>query len=452
MSETISMESSPSNPWLIAEVLFPPIRVRFALALLLTFFPCGILYPLEWPVRELVTLCSWVWVFPSAVGCLSLALVPLLPNGTYGYFAFNLLCFSATLGVAHSAIRSRSFDKQAIVDLHRLARFCILLTFGIGLLQVITSPEAWASVFKDMSLGEGGRGAGLRLEPSLLAAPLALYLSLLVWRIQILESNSRGRKRRGPLLVEGALVVLLTLLLTRSLSVLALAMCFAPAFGLRLRNVLTPILAVLGGLLAGFLVFADRITQALQDSSGSAAALITVGVSSWRNVPDLLMIFNYRDFLLPGDPAEIRNRINTFATLLNPTFSWVENTYSTFSAGGSTVGLLATGCLFVGGILVEIRRLSSSIRPAWLMLYVANWFVTPKFEAAGWVALALLALAHRVNETEPNRGGNNLIRLIKANVVGSAHSSAEPAAAVSISSTPVQTSVMRTIARKDLIR
>jgi hypothetical protein len=192
--------------------------------------------------------------------------------------------------------------------------------------------------------------------------------------------------------------------MTRSISVLIVAICFAPCFGLKLKRSLLPIVGLSSGTLVAISVFGDRIRQALDDSGGSVTDFISVGVNSWRNIPDLIMIVNYRDFLLPGNAAEIRGKISDLAASWSPSLAWIENTYSTFSAGASTLGLVATTCLFVAGIAVGLRSLSSgSVRSTWFMLYVANWFITPKFEAAGWVALGLLILLDRPNGPEHKR-------------------------------------------------
>jgi len=381
------------NPWLIKEAFFPPIRWRFVTAMLLTFFPFGILYPLEWPLRELLTIISWLWVFPSPVGCLSLLLLPALPSETLGYSAFNLLCFSMTLAVGYAALDCQTIGKQTFVDLHRFARFCITFTVIIGVLQAVSDPLQWTAIFKDMSLGAGGRGAGLRAEPSYLAAPLALYLALLVSRMGSATGPSRRR-----LLGEALVITLVMVILTRSLSVLIVAMCFGPSFGLRVKNTAVSLICVLTGAGFAFLVFGERLRQAFEDT-GSVIELMTTGVSSWRNVPDFLIVLNYKDFLLPSNPAEIRTKVNTLAALLSSDFSWIESTFSTFSAGASTAGLVVTAFVLFAGLIVGLKHVRSrGLRWTWAMLYVANWFFIPKFEAAGWVSLGLLAITSGKNQ------------------------------------------------------
>lgn len=402
MIEAISYSSDPKHRGILASVLSPPLQVRFAIALLLTFFPYGILYPLEYPAGELVTLGCWVWVFPSPIGFLTFALLPFVPGSAYGYFAFNTFCLVASLAIAMSAIRCREFRADTVVQIYKFARVCIFLTIAICLLQVTLGPDMWVSVFPEMRLGDGGRGAGLRLEPSLLVGPLSLYLLFLFGRIGAGRALSEQLKVRKSLVQEGIWVVLSLLILTRSISILTIAICFLPALPRSRRRILLPVLAAGAGLGVAILAFGERITQALKSASGSAADLVTVSIGSWRNIPDLLIISNYRDFLLPGNPAEIRAKINRFAILMDPGFAWIQNTYSTFAAGASTAGLLAVGILFVGGLCVGLRLLSRSapMRLTWVMLYLSNWFLTPKYEAAGWVVVGLLPLADRFNESK----------------------------------------------------
>ena len=125
---------------IVATALFPPIRVRFAVALLLTYFPFVFLYPLVYPAGELLTLCCWLWVFPSPIGWLSLGLMPLIPNETYGYFAFNLFCFVANLSIACSAFRSRELRLKDLAGLYKLAKLCMIVTLAIAAVQAVTDP------------------------------------------------------------------------------------------------------------------------------------------------------------------------------------------------------------------------------------------------------------------------------------------------------------------------
>jgi hypothetical protein len=323
--------------------------------------------------------------------------LPLLPDKSHGYWAFNLTCFVATLGIAASAARCQAFRAGIAVRLQRFTRYCILITFVIGMWQVLSRPEAWTSVFDGMLLGDGGRGAGLRTEPSLQAGPLAIYLALLVWRMETAGSQEKQQGRRRWLLLEGLFVTVFMIVMTRSISVLIVAACFAPCFGLgqMLKRKLLPLTSLLGGALVTVFVLGDRIRQAL-DGSRSVADFVTMGLGSWRNIPDLVMISNYGEFLLPGKPTEIRDKISDLAASWHPSLGWIENTYSTFSAGASTLGLVLTICIFVAGIAVGLWTLSSGpVRLTWSMLYFTNWFLTPKFEVAGWVVLGLLALLYR---------------------------------------------------------
>lgn len=146
------------------------------------------------------------------------------------------------------------------------------------------------------------------------------------------------------------------------------------------------------GVLAVAGIFAERMRQAFSGANGSFLALITVASGSWRNVPDIVILQSPGDFLLPGNPGDIRFKISAHAAELSPGFAWVQYTYSTFAAGATTVGLLAVGFICAGGLLIGKRTRSSlhGLWVAWCLLYAYNWFFAPKFEAASWVALGLL--------------------------------------------------------------
>jgi hypothetical protein len=389
----------------IGKLLLPTLQVRFAIAILLTFFPLAILYRVPYPLPDLLALAAWIWAFPSAVGCIAMALLPLVLSSTYGYFVFNLICFGGTLATALAASKSLQNNPDKISKLYKFTRSCMFIVIVICVLQFLSPPEVWYTVFPGMSLAEGGgRGAGFRGEPSLLAGPLSIYVALLVLRIQTLRTGlanpeSSGRARRA--LREGIFVILALLVLTRSISVLAVVVCFVPALIKGRRKLVVPILAAGMGVVVAVLAFGDRIREALRAASGSAADLATVAVGSWRSIPDLIILTNYRDFLLPGNPGEIRTKINNLATTMNPLFAWLENTYSTFAAGATTLGLVATGALFLSGLALGVTRTTGrrAVQATWVLLYLAGWFLTPKYEAAGWIALgAMLCSAVSPNE------------------------------------------------------
>jgi hypothetical protein len=390
------------NRGMVATLLFPPIAARFTIALLLTFFPLGILYPLDYPAGELLTLCCWIWVFPSTIGWLSLGLLPMIVNATYGYYAFNLFCLVATLSVAWAASRSTEFAAKDLVYLQRFARICMFLTLAIAAIQAITDPYSWVSVFSNIRL-EAGRGAGLKSEPSQLAGLLAIYLALLVGRMEYSRLTAQPPKAQRSLLHEGIWAILLTVALTRSFTVLIIVVCFAPVLFMQRKHFLLTASALFTGGLVGVSVLGDRIGEAIDTSGGSMTDLVTASIGSWRNIPDILILSNIPDFLFLGNPSEVRIKITTCAVQLSPMLAWIQNTFTTFSAGGVTVGVLATAALFVAGIVLGVKGLSSD-RPrriTWIMLYLAAWIILAKWDPTAWVALGLLPAMHRLNCRAP---------------------------------------------------
>jgi len=390
--------SRARNRGLAVRVLFPPIRVRFSIALLLIFFPLGILYPLDYPLGELLTLCCSLWVFPSPLGWLLFGLVPLIPTGIYGYFAFNLFCFSTTLAIAASAFRSRELTVRELPYLHRFVRGCMIVTLAIAAIQAVTDQYLWMSIFSNIRL-EPGRGAGLKCEPSQLGSLLALYLVLLAGRIENARATPEPPAVQRLLRREGTWIILATLALTRSFTVTIVAACFVPVLFLRRKHLTMTVSAVMAGAVVGVTFMGERISVAFQTSGGSLTELITGSVSSWRNIPDVLILTNYRDCLFPGNPSEVRLKINTLAVLMSPALVWIQNTFSSFSAGAVTIGLLATSGLLLAGLATGLKKLpcSPSMRASWLMTYLAAWFFIAKWDPAAWIAVGLLPLIYNLN-------------------------------------------------------
>jgi hypothetical protein len=359
-------------------------------AILVSFFPCGILFPFEYPVREIATLLIWVCAFPSLIGCASVLLLPLLPSESYGYFAFNLFCVMATFATGWR-IAQRGVAQVPTERLYRLARACLLISLALAAWQAVDG-EAWLRAFPAMFAIGHGRGSGLRTEPSLLAPPLAMFL--LFGHLSRTRSQEETEER-WPRSVEIWFFALATLVLTRSLTVAIVLLCFLPAFAVKLRTFVG--VGIAGALAAGTL-FWGRLHDAFSGGS-DFIDLITTAVGSWRNIPDILIVANARDFLVPTNPGELREKIQVFAAIWNPGWMWIENTYSTFSAAASTIGLVGTAMLFLTGIRFGLRRTADEghIRVAWLMLYVANWFILPKYEPCGWIVLGLLTAASSVS-------------------------------------------------------
>jgi len=383
----------------LATMLFPSIRTRFAIALLLTFFPFAFLYPLLYPSGQILTLCCWVWVFPSPLGWLSLGLVPLIPSQAYGYYAFNLFCLIVNLAIARSALRCTEFSASDLDALYRLARFSMAVTIVIASIQAVTDPYFWTAIFPYMRL-VAGRGAGLRLEPSQLSCLLALYLALLAVQTGRGGAYCNSIASRRHRLWEGITMILLTVAVSGSISVLIIALCFAPALYIRRRHIVLLLASSFFGVIAAFLILGNRINDAIKISSGSIAELLTTSVDSWRNIPDFLILSNYSDFLYPGNPSEVRLKIRTFAVLLNPGLAWVQNTFSEFSVAGVTAGLVGTFVLLATGLVIGMKSLPASApaRLTWFMVYLAAWFIMAKWDPSAWVVLGLLPLMRNLNK------------------------------------------------------
>jgi hypothetical protein len=186
--------------------------------------------------------------------------------------------------------------------------------------------------------------------------------------------------------------------------VLIIATCFVYVLFIQKRHVFLTIVALPAAVVVTVSVLGDRIRDAMVTAGGSAIDLITISVGSWRNIPDIAILSNPQAFLFPGNPADIRIKIKTFAALLSPAFVWLENTYSIFAAGGVTVGLLITAVLFIAGLAAGLRSFSSAptVRATWIMMYLASWFILSKYDPSGWVVLGLLPLMHKLNDKNRN--------------------------------------------------
>jgi len=395
---SIEVQESAQARGIVARILFPSRVTRFAIAAALTFFPYALLYPVEYPAPELIALSAWIWVFPSWVGIAAFALAPLIPSTAFGYYAFNLFCVVANVSIAMSASTSKDWRVDDFESAHKIVRIFMVITLAICVLQIVTEPGLWTAVFPHMTL-EAGRGAGLKLEPSQLGSLLAIYLAVLVARLSATRKGLLHSRTQSQLVREAVQMIIATVVLTRSLTVLIVAGCFLFAlFPVRRKQVLLAAAIGLSCLAVTNVVFGDRLHEAIETSGGDPAEFITVSLSSWRNTPDLLIVTDASDFMMPGKPSEVRLRLHDSAVLLSPLLGWIQNTFTLFSAGGVTLGLPIT-LIGMGAVLIAgLRRLSKSphLCTVWVLSYVAGWFVLAKWDNSMWLTLGILQLIPRV--------------------------------------------------------
>jgi hypothetical protein len=376
-------------------------QTRFKIALILTFFPCLVLYPLKYPSREMITLVSWLLPFPSLIGGLCVLSLPMMLSETYGYYSFNAICCILTIVLMRSVVRCREFNAEILEDLHHFARLCVIVTIIISAIQNVTNAALWMHLFPGVTLSSG-RGAGFRTEPASISGPFVIYLSLLV--ICIASKHKDQVQSCKHLIVEGIVASLSILLVTRSIRTLIIICCFIPIFVLNARY----LVFFAFGLVATFCLFAERLSQDIK-SSTTLVGIFTYNANSWRSMPDIALITNWNIFLLPTDPSIIRDKLTS---AIISTFGlerfWLKNTYSTFAASVVSFGLIATAVLLLVGLKDGINCLSRPIKllAVWLMLYIIVWFSTPKFEAGGWIALGFIVFILRSSTSTEMRINN----------------------------------------------
>lgn len=372
----------------------PKRSTRIALALILTFFPYLVLYGVPYPGSELLIVATWIWAFPSRIGVASLALLPLVIHPFWGYYAFNLFCIIANCSIAYVIVRGDPLSYTEIESAYRTVCRCMAFTAVVCLLQVVSDPAVWMSAIPGIIL-PGGRGAGFRSEPSLLAGPLMLYLGIAYLRLRIARINGEARRVQSGIIRTAVFLTVTLLLAAASVSVLVVVLVMLPIAMLRKRRIISSL--VFGGSAAfvGIAAFGDRIRAAFQIGGGSFLEAITVGMASWRSIPDIIVLLHFRSYLWPGSPGNIRPKLNDFAFALSPAFYWLESTYSAFAASATTIGLVATAAVMLLGLFAGLKHLRHTPRLglAWVAIYIAVWFILPKYDACGWIVLGLLPLA-----------------------------------------------------------
>ncbi len=230
----------------------------------------------------------------------------------------------------------------------------------------------------------------------MLAAPLAIYLSALVFRLK----DAVGSRRYG-ILGEALAVIFAFLVLTRSLSVLITVVCFAPVLGAGLRYALPTCWHAEPGRRCRSV----RRPPSRRPFKRQRLRSLSAYAGGWflAKCPGHLNPDKFQRILLPGRPSQLRDDLNTLAMAWLPGFEWLDNTYSTFPPAlppwdcWSPLDLCDRRCFGLEAYAVNCRN---AFHVAVAIHCVLVFF--PKYEACGWISLAMLvAVPNAQVETIP---------------------------------------------------
>jgi len=224
------------------------------------------------------------------------------------------------------------------------------------------------------------RGPALQSEPS--------YLNTLVLLFYLLGILRPDFSRRHKLLV--ILTLPMFVVSTQSLSLLMLAPLYYLSL-LSVRSSKLGILLLFGNIVICFIIaiwlFFDRINEALGSTDVDLLYFLTLGVSSWRSIPDFLILMNMETFLLPTFDHRI---IGDLAQSI-PYASFVRSTFSIFSTAALTLGLPVLVWLLVWCVVVCWRHhlgIARRITVFYALFY--SLFFVMKFDPLGYVVIGSL--------------------------------------------------------------
>lgn len=185
------------------------------------------------------------------------------------------------------------------------------------------------------------RAMWLVTEPSI----LVIYISILWSSSFILNIRLR--------FIELVIICFIFITLSKSITVAA-ACCVLILSQLKhSRLILLPLM--ISGIV---FFFHDRIVSI--DDMSFAYLASGAALSSWRNIPDLAIIYNFSELILPNFDVPMRTRISDLVSITLPGFEWLRSTYSIFAAGAYSIGILATVCIYVTAT-INWRNLKLSI-------------------------------------------------------------------------------------------
>jgi len=379
------------------EALYGYEKARWFLVLLFVCFPL-VFFDFPYPFGDLSRTGVILVLFPGLQ--LLWMIVPLVVFAMTrdDYLSFIWICAISSLitfNRIRASFRSRAYSRVLLAWLFDKMSQLFLVIIFFQFLQhfnVMGINAVFLRFFPDMAGLDDLKGFAFFSEPSMLAGPLLLYGVILELHCAFEDEGTRFRA-----IIRWALTVLTCVALARSLTC-ALVIIFALT---RIFNAAQ--LLVMGGIFVApiGLIFSDRLLEAAGTTGNFSVLDFTTALNSWRTIPDAAIIVHYKEYILPGIQAGLRDRIVAQVSVLSPVFAWIQYLYSYFATYVSTFGFLGLFCILIS----TYRRLASRASAIRDHIYIclllfAMLFLLPKYDISCWVALGLISLVRQGDAIE----------------------------------------------------
>jgi hypothetical protein len=320
----------------------------------------GLLLP--YPFPELISL-VFLLLASGSIALILLAGVAIGLTLFFGdnYFIFSFLLLAAVVIAVLEMPRLELFLQRPSI------RQLIVWIIGINIIVMCVqflSPNL-APEIPYVTLGDGGRAAGLKQEPSHAVIYVALCATLAM-------SARPGRRQRAAILF--MVIAIFMFLVTKSELVALVTLSYIMLyFARRLPWYLTGLALV--AFLAVFIGNLTEINRYLFEEMGS-----------WRSVPDIVMLLDPGSFLLPqlteGQEA-IRNAIDRrFQTT-----TFISWTYSLFATAVLTLGYIPLILLLLWMYFGKRGYMRQVISVKAFPIFLSALFFIPKYETLNIVLM-----------------------------------------------------------------
>lgn len=355
-------------------------KFRVNLYLITDTFEMLIFGMISYPFRGLLVILFQIFSLGATAVVLSIASLTFIFVVSYdAFWSMDVLFYNQLLSAfAFISILTMILAKEPSKSIqqfssgsHKLVEKLLIISFAASFIQGLW-PEFWQQLIPNATFLPL-RGPGFQSEPSYLSSIILLYY------IQALSVKGKHS------ILAKALIFPIGIFLTKSLSVALVAPIYYLYLYRRLGKV--PIISLAPiGLYLGLLFFSERLSGL--DFQGDIFHSITLGVTSWRNIPDISILTDFGSFLFPStDHREALLR----AVYQQFFLTWVTFSFSNFSTWVLSFGAIAVFpfILFLIYRVMTVHNLIQSRSVRLYLLFYCLFFVV-KFDPLGWIIIGII--------------------------------------------------------------
>jgi hypothetical protein len=290
-------------------------RIALSFGIYLFSFQTLILGSLNYPIPELIVS----FVFLPRLSLILFLFYPILGD----YFLLNFY-FSSIFLIGLLIKKDIPVNKYLTLSLKLIISIMTIVAFDQMLGTRMLSSQTFESPIPQIN-----RVYLFFVEPSLVG-PWAVFLGLLLKKAH--DEKKIKLSNYNLFFTLTTFIAFSSIGLTGFISGLLLIII---RYGLNPRLLVFPLASLI-------ILLIERLS-----STDDLASVFTTGISSWRNIPDLTILANWKLYLIPQIGEDIKLKLGHLILQLFH-ISWLNNTFNLFSAFSTTYGLITLFLVLVG--------------------------------------------------------------------------------------------------------